>query len=207
MRHTQCLLSVFLPLAFLAGTSTAAQEPSAWFAGATFGPVIQDRHGNDFLRSSGFVVQARAGRRLGSSISALLTMTHTSVPRRVETAIPMPALSFQNLVACPGGEPLPCGPGPFEGPVKAVVAGAGIEASGGSRSARVFASVVPGVYWLYQRAPGASPASAGIGLGAGGSVRLMEPIWLMLDINYHRIFSSGAVPRWLVPIGFGIQVR
>jgi hypothetical protein len=168
---------------------------------------MQDRDGNDFLRQSGFVVHARAGRRLGSSISALLALTHTSVTRKVEQAEPLPAFSAYAGVPCPGGDPLPCGPDPFVGPVKGVVAGAGIEVSAGSDRARVFASVVPGVYWLYERAPGATPASAGVGLGGGGSVRLMEPVWLVLDLNYHRIFSGGPGPRWLVPIGLGIQVR
>ena len=206
MRHTQHLLPVLVMLALPAAASATMQERSAWFGGASFGPVMQDRHGNDLLRQSGFVVHARAGRRVGSSLSALVALTHTSVTGKDVTGL-LPAVSLLGRVPCPGGDPIPCGPDPFVGPVKAVIAGAGVEASAGSGSARVFASVAPGVYWLYERAPGARPASAGVGLGAGGSVRLIEPVWLVLDFNYHQIFSRGPSPRWLVPIGLGIQVR
>lgn len=210
MRNTQRLAPVLVMLALLAlppAASATMQERSAWFGGAGLGPVMQDRHGNDLLRQSGLVVHARAGRRIGSSLSAVVALTHTSFTRKYDVGVPVPAASVLGRVPCPEGDPVPCGPDPFVGPVKAVIAGAGVEASAGSSRARVFASVTPGVYWLYERAPGASPASAGVGLGAGGSVRLMKPVWLVLDFNYHQIFSSGPSPRWLVPIGLGIQVR
>lgn len=207
MRHSQRSLPVLVMLALPAAASAAMQERPAWFGGASFGPVMQDRHGNDLLRQTGLVVQARAGRRIGSSLSALVALTHTSVTRKNDVTVPLPAVSLLGRVPCPDGDPIPCGPDPFVGPVKAVIAGAGVEASAGSGSARVFASAAPGVYWLYERAPGARPASAGVGLGAGGSVRLIEPVWLVLDFNYHQIFSRGPSPRWLVPIGLGIQVR
>lgn len=205
MRPTRRLLPVFVALAFPAAASATLQERSAWFGEASFGPVMQDRRGNDLLRQSGLVVQARAGRRIGSSLSALVALTHTSVSRKYD-AVPLPAVSLVSRVPCPGGDPVPCGADPFVGPVKAVIAGAGLEASAGSSGARVFASVAPGIYWLYERAPATRPASAGVGVGAGGSVRLLEPVWLVLDLNYHQVFSRGPSPRWLVPIGLGIQV-
>jgi hypothetical protein len=205
MRHAQRFLPVLVMLALPGPASGTIQEGSVWFGEASFGPVMQDRRGNDLLRQSGLVVQARAGRRVGSSLSALVALTHTSVARK-DVTVPMPAVSLLGRVPCPGGDPVPCG-NRFVGPVKAVIAGAGVEASLGSAGARAFASVAPGVYWLYERAPGARPASAGVGLGAGGSVRLLEPVWLVLDFSYHQIFSSGPSPRWLVPIGLGIQVR
>jgi hypothetical protein len=205
MRHSLRIL-VLVMLALPAAASASMQARSAWFGAASFGPVMQDRHGNDLLSQSGFVVQARAGRRIGSSLSALVALTHTSVTRRYTAAVPMAAVLLLGRVPCPGGDPVPCGPDPFVGPVKAVIAGAGVEASAGSAGARVFASVAPGVYWLYERAPGARATSAGVGFGAGGSVRLMEPVWLVLDFNYHQIFGSGPGPRWLVPIGLGIKV-
>ncbi len=206
MRPTQRLLPVLLALGLPDAASAAAQEHSAWFGGASFGPVVQDRHGNDLLSQSGFVVNARAGRRIGSSLSALVVLTHTSVTRKEDVTVPLPAVSLLGRVPCPADDPAPCIPERFVGPVKAVIAGAGVEASTGSSGARVFASVAPGIYWLYERAPGARPASAGVGLGAGGSIRLMEPVWLVLDLNYHQILSSGPGPKWLVPIGLGIQV-
>lgn len=207
MLHTQRFLPLLVMLALPAAVSATVQERSAWFGEASFGPVMQDRQGNNLLRQSGLVVQARAGRHIGSSLSALVALTHTSVTRNDDIAFPMLAASLLSGVPCPGGDPLPCDPDRFIGPVKAVIAGAGVEASVGSGGARAFASIAPGVYWLYERAPGARAASAGLGLGAGGSVRLLEPVWLVLDLNYHQIFSSGPSPRWLVPIGMGIQVR
>lgn len=206
MGHFQRLLRVLVILTLPGAASASAQERSAWFGGASFGPVMQDRHGNNRLRQSGLVVNARAGRRIGSSLSALVVLTHTSVTRNDVTRLASP-VSLLGRVPCPDGDPLPCSPDPFVGPVKTVVAGAGVEASAGSGSARVFATVAPGLYWLYQRAPQARPAFAGVGLGAGGSVRLMESVWLALDFQYHQIFSSGPSPRWFLPIGLGIQLR
>lgn len=208
MLYTQRYLFVFVVYALFNIPTVGAQERSAWFGGASLGPVMQDRQGNDGLRQSGVVVQARAGRRLGSSFSALVELTHTSVPRKTPDAVVMAAASSSlHRIPCPDADPLPCGPDHFVGPVKAVIAGAGVEASASSGSARVFASLTPGVYWLYERAPETRPTSAGVGLGAGGSVRLMQPVWLVLDLHYHQIFSTGSSPRWLVPIGLGIQVR
>jgi hypothetical protein len=194
-------------LALPGAASATIQQRSAWFGEASFGPVMQDRHGNDQLKQSGFVVQARAGRRIGPSLSVLVALTHTTVPRKTDVAVALPAAALLSQVPCPEGDPVPCGAEPFLGPVKALISGAGVEASVGSAGARAFASVAPGVYWLYQRAPGAPPASAGVGVGAGGSVRLLAPVWLVLDFSYHQLFSRGPTPRWLVPVGLGIQVR
>lgn len=207
MRTLQRFFMIVVALTLLGASSAAAQARSVWFGGASFGPVVQDRQGNNHLRQSGFVLNARAGRRIGSSVSAVVALTHTSITRRDGGTVPLSGASRLARVPCPGGDPLPCGPDPFVGPVKTVIAGAGVEASAGSRAARVFASAAPGIYWQYQRDPLARPASAGLGIGAGGSVRLMEPVWLVLDFQYHQIFSGGQSPRWLVPIELGLQVR
>ena len=185
-------------------SQVSSQELSRWFAAASFGPVIQDRGGNDLLQQSGLVVSARAGRRLGPRLSAVIALTHTSVAQR-EAAVTS-ALS-RGRVPCPDGDPLPCGPEPFAGPVKAAIGGVGLEASAGSAGARVFAEMIPGIYWMYERAPEARAASAGLAIAAGGAVRLMRPMWLALDLQYHRIFSEGPSPRWLVPVALGLQLR
>lgn len=205
--QTQRLLPVLVMLAWPVAGSATVQERSDWFGEASFGPVMQDRRGNELLRQSGLVVQARAGRRIGSSLAALVALTHTSVTRKSDVTVPMPAVSSLARVPCPDGDLIPCGPDQFVGPVKALIAAAGVEASVGSGGARAFPSVAPGVYWLYERAPGARAASPGVGLGAGGSVRLLEPVWLVLDFGYHQILSGGSGPKWLVPVGLGIQVR
>ena len=194
-------------LAVLGAESASGQERSAWFGGASFGPVVQDRQGNTLIRESGLVVQLRGGRRIASSLSAMVALTHAAVTPRVPDAFPIPADFGLSGVPCPEGDPLPCGADPFIGPVKQVIASAGFEAAVGSAGARVFATVAPGVYWLYERAPESRPASFGLGLGTGGSVRLMEPVWLVLDLQYHQVFSGGPSPRWLVPMALGLQVR
>ncbi len=200
------LLSLLLLFTSTTLSLAVAQQRRVWFAGASFGPVVQDRQGNEFLRQSGLVVNARAGYRFGSFLSAQIALSHTSVNGKYEVADAVPG-GLLARIPCPAADPLPCGPDPFVGPVKAVIAGAGLEASAGGRTARVFASLTPGVYWVYERAPEAQGASAGLGLGGGGSVRLLDPLWLVLDLQYHQIFSRGASPRWLLPIGLGVQVR
>ena len=200
--------SFLLVMLTVLGTESGwGQQRSAWFGGASFGPVVQDRQGNTQIKESGLVLQLRGGRRIGSSLAAMVALTHASVTRRVPDAFPMPAEFQLTGVPCPDGDPVPCGADPFIGPVKSVIASAGLEAAAGSAGARVFATVAPGVYWLYERAPDSRPASFGVGLGTGGSVRVMEPVWLVLDLQYHQVFSGGPSPRWLVPVALGLQVR
>lgn len=204
--HTFRLSSLLIILASSGPASASGQQRSAWFGGASFGPVMQDRQGNELIPQSGLVVQLRGGHRIGPSLSALVALTHTSVTSR-ERAVALPVLPRLGRVPCPEGDPVPCGPDPFIGPVKSVIASAGVEAAAGSAGARVFATLAPGVYWLYERAPESSPASFGVGLGTGGSVRLLEPVWLVLDLQYHQVLSRGPSPRWLVPLALGLQVR
>jgi hypothetical protein len=181
-----------------------AQQQAPWFANLGLGPVVQDRQGSNALNSSGLVIQARAGHRLTPHLAAVLEVTHTSVTRNDVARLQNPTFL---AVPCPGA-PVSCGaPGEFQGPSRSLIAGAGFQLTAGHESAAVFASFAPGVYWLYDRAPGTRPVSAGIGAGIGGSVRIMAPVWAVLDVHYHRLFTDGSNPRWLVPVGIGLQVH
>jgi hypothetical protein len=202
--HVNRLIPIVLALVLIEGTaSVLAQERSPWFAQVSFGPVLQDRRDNDLLRETGFVAQTRAGVRLHSRIAAVVELSHTSISLNDRVAFPM----LLSSIPCPDRSPPPCGAERFVGPVKSLIGGVGIQASAGSQSAQVFASVAPGVYWHYERAPDAEAASAGIGLAVGGSLRLVDPLWAVLDFHYHRLVSEGPNPRWLVPIAVGVQVR
>lgn len=204
MRHS--IIPALYFLLVLVSSVPAYAQASGWFGEASFGPVVQDRRGNEVLRETGFVVQTRVGRRLEPQLAAVLELTHTSITRS-EVAFLANASARAATVPCPDGDPVPCGPDPFFGPVKSLIAGAGVEARLGAEAANLFASIAPGVYWLYERAPGTRATSAGIGMAVGGSVRLMEPLWGVLHLRYHRLFSEGPSPRWVVPIAIGLQVR
>jgi hypothetical protein len=190
----------------LVGSVSSEAQTTEWFGEASFGPVVQDRHGNNGLRQTGLVVQTRVGRRLRPQLVGVLELTHTSITRS-DVAFPASPSLSSLTVPCPEGDPEPCGPETFFGPVKSLIAGAGVEARLGAESANLFASIAPGMYWLYERAPGTQAASAGIGMAVGGSLRLVEPLWGVLHLRYHRVFSEGPSPRWAVPIAIGLQVR
>jgi hypothetical protein len=201
------ILSISFIAALGSPQSARGQERSAWFGDVTLGPAFPDRQGNEFRPGSGFVVQGRVGRRLGSTLSAIAELTHTSFNREggAEGLAERTALA---IVPCVDPEDPLCNTGgAFTGPVSVVVAGAGVEASTGNQTAALFASLAPGLYWLYDRAPGTNGVAGGVGLSLGGAVRFAEPLWAVVDVHYHRLFSEGQNPRWLVPLSFGLQVR
>jgi hypothetical protein len=181
------------------------QARSVGFGDVTLGPSFPDRKGNDFLPGHGFVVQGRVGHRLGSTLSAIVELTHTSF-NRDDVAFLEGGAAFAVVPCIEPGDPL-CSPGGFSGPVSVAIAGAGLEASTGDQSASLFASLAPGVYWLHDREPGTNAIAGGLGLSLGGAVRLADPMWAMVNVHYHRLFSEGDNPRWLLPLSFGLQVR
>jgi hypothetical protein len=199
------ILIACLILALAVPDSTPAQQRLAWFGDVTVGPAFHDRQGNNVLSGHGFVVQGRIGRRLGSTLSAVFELTHTSF-NRSDVAFLQDRTSLA-MVPCDPADPLCGGGGSFTGPVKVAVAGAGLEASTGDSSAVLFGSLTPGLYWIHEHAPGNNPVSGGLGLSLGGGVRLAEPLWAVVDVHYHRLFSEGQNPRWLIPLGFGLQLR
>lgn len=32
-------------------------------------------------------------------------------------------------------------------------------------------------------------------------------IWAVLDLQYHRLFTDGSSPRWLIPGSIGLELR
>jgi hypothetical protein len=197
---------LILWLALLLGASRPAQgqEQRPWFGDVTLGPVFPDQQGNTFLPGHGFVFQARLGHHLGRTFSALVELTHASFGGPVAFLEDRTALA---VVPCNPADPL-CGVGGGPSfPVRVFVTGAGLEASTGDQTAKLFGSLAPGIYWLYDRAPGTRAVSGGVGLSLGGALRIAEPLWAVVDVHYHRLLSEGANPRWLVPLSFGLQVR
>jgi hypothetical protein len=68
-------------------------------------------------------------------------------------------------------------------------------------------SVAPGAYWLTDRPPGTRGVAAGIRVGIGGGYQLAPRLWAVLDLQYHRLFTDGSSPRWLIPGSIGLEVR
>lgn len=199
------ILFIWLILILASPRSVQGQERSAWFGDVTLGPAFHDRQGNDLLPGHGFVVQGRVGRRLGSTVSAIVELTHTSF-NQDDRSFLTGGTSVAVVPCVDPADPL-CGADGFNGPVRVAIAGAGVEASTGDQTAALFASLAPGVYWMYDRAPGTNAVSGGLGLSLGGAVRIAEPMWAVVDVHYHRLFSEGQNPRWLVPLSVGLQVR
>jgi hypothetical protein len=197
-------LVVLLALALGAGRSAQGQEQVAWFGDVTIGPVFPDQERNDFQSGHGFVFQARLGRHLGPTLSAIVELTHASFSGPEAFLTEGTALA---VVPCNPADPL-CGVGGGPSfPVRMFVTGAGLEAATGDQTAKLFGSLAPGIYWLYDRAAGTRALSGGVGLSVGGAVRIADPMWAVVDVHYHRLFSEGQNPRWIVPLSFGLQVR
>jgi hypothetical protein len=195
---------ILLALALGAPRSAQGQEQLAWFGDVTLGPVFPDQQRNDFKSGHGFVFQARLGRHLGPTLSAIVELTHASFGGPEAFLTSGTALA---VVPCDPADPF-CGTGSSPSfPVRMLVTGAGLEAATGDQTAKLFGSLAPGLYWLYDRAPGTRALSGGVGVSVGGAVRIADPIWAVVDVHYHRLFSEGQNPRWVLPLSFGLQVR
>jgi hypothetical protein len=44
-------------------------------------------------------------------------------------------------------------------------------------------------------------------IGLGGGYRLADRLWAVIDLQYHRLFTAGASPRWLIPGSIGLEIR
>jgi hypothetical protein len=83
----------------------------------------------------------------------------------------------------------------------------GVEASWSDRRFLLLAGVGPGLYWLTERPPNTRHLSAGVRLNVGGGYRLASHLWFVVGMQYHRLFTNGSSPRWLVPGSIGLEVR
>ena len=83
----------------------------------------------------------------------------------------------------------------------------GLEASWIDRRLLILASVAPSLNWLIDRPPDTRRLAGGMRLGIGGGYQLAGRLWAVLDLQYHRLFTDGDSPRWLVPASIGLEVR
>jgi hypothetical protein len=187
------LLAVLLAL--LSAVPLTAQERLPWFGGAGLGPVRQDRGGNDLLRQDGDFYQLHGGWQWGRILGARLDLMRASVSHN------------DDIVSAPCAEPPASCPTHFLGPVRVTGLSTGLEASWIDRRFLLLASAAPGVYWLTDRPPDTRGTAAGIRLGFGGGYQLARRLWAVLDLQYHRLFTDGSGPRWLVPASIGLEVR
>jgi outer membrane protein with beta-barrel domain len=177
--------------------SLNAQERHAWFVGAGLGPVRQDRQGNELLHRDGNFYQIHGGLQLGRHLGARLDLVHASVGRNDDIVFAM--------VPCPD-PPAGCA-APFLGPVHVTGLSTGLEGSWIDRRLLLLGSVGPGVYWLTDRPPGTRGFTAGVRVGIGAGYQLAPRLWAVLDLQYHRLFTDGRSPRWLIPGSIGLEVR
>jgi hypothetical protein len=84
---------------------------------------------------------------------------------------------------------------------------AGVEASWIDQEFLILGSLGPGAYWLTERPPDTRRFAAGMQVGFGGGYRLADRLWAVIDLHFHRLFTAGANPRWLVPGSIGLEIR
>lgn len=180
------------------------QERQAWFVGLGIGPVRQDRQGNNLLLRDGGFYQIHGGLRWSRHLGARVDLVHASIGRNngVAFALGDPAFS---LVPCPTA-PFDC-QAVFLGPVRVTGLSTGLEASWIDRRFLVRAGAAPGVYWLSDRPPGTRPVVPGVHVGFGGGYQLTTRLWAVMDLQYHRLFTDGSSPDWLIPGSIGLELR
>jgi hypothetical protein len=172
-----------------------AQQRLPWFVGLGLGPVRQDRQGNELLRLDGNVYQLHGGWQWSRHLGARVDLMRVSIDHN------------DDIVFAPCPEPPASCPTYFLGPVRVTGLSTGVETSWIDRRLLVLASVAPSLYWLTDRPPDTRRMSVGVRLGLGGGYQLARRLWAVLDIQYHRLFTDGNSPRWLVPGSIGLEVR
>jgi hypothetical protein len=181
-----------------------AQERSRWFVGAGLGPVRQDQQGNSLLHRDGSFYQIHGGWRWGRHLGARMDLVHASIARNNDVAFLQGNAAFLQ-VPCPS--PATGCQTVFLGPVRITGVSTGVEGSWIDRRLLLVGSMAPGVYWLTDRPPGTRAVAAGVQVGIGGGYQLGSRLWAVLDLHYHRLFTDGGSPRWLVPASIGVEVR
>ena len=185
---------VFGLLICMATVPLHAQQRLPWFAGAGLGPVRQDRQGNDLLQLDGNFYQVHGGWMLRPHLGLRVDLMRSSIDRSEVVFAPCPS------------PPASC-PSFFLGPVGVTGLSTGLEASWIDRRLLVLASVAPSLNWLTDRPADSRRQAGGVRLGIGGGYRLAGRLWAVLDLQYHRLFTDGDSPRWLVPASIGLEVR
>jgi hypothetical protein len=173
------------------------QERLPWFAGLGLGPVRRDQQGNHFLPPDGNFYEIHGGWQWSQHLGARVDLMRASIEGNNDIVI--------DLVPCPDA-PTSC-PRSYLGPVRVTGLSSGVEASWSSRRFLLLAGVGPGLYWLTDRPPNTRYLSAGVRLNVGGSYQLASRLWAVMGIQYHRLFTDGGSPRWLVPGSIGLEVR
>jgi hypothetical protein len=171
-----------------------AQQRLPWFVGLGLGPVRQDRQGNSALRLDGNFYQIHGGWQWGRHFGARVDLVRALFDR-------------SDVVFAPCPEPPADCPRTFIGPVRVTGLSAGLEASRIHRRLLLAASAGPSLNWLTDRPPGTRRTAGGVRLGLGGSYWLWGRLWAAIDLQYHRLFTDGDSPRWLVPASIGLEVR
>jgi hypothetical protein len=112
-----------------------------------------------------------------------------------------------DIIFAPCPEPPASCPTYFLGPVRVTGLSTGLEASWVDRRLLLLANVSPSIYWLTERPPDTRRMAGGIRLGVGTGYRVASRLWAVLDLQYHRLFTDGNSPRWLIPASIGLEVR
>jgi hypothetical protein len=182
-------------LSSLLAGSLPAQERPTWSVAAGIGLVRQERRGNIHQPTGGMVFQAHVARHLAGALNGTLEFTRSSVRGDEEITLS------------------PCEPGfsschsTFVGPVAVIGLTTGLQATSEGRRTLVSGSLGPGVYWLDKRPPNTRSVAPGLRVGAGVGYRFIGNVWLVSDLCYHRLFTDGESPRWLVGAVLGLAVR
>lgn len=172
-----------------------AQGGGAWFGGAAFGGVHQDRHGNDLLRQNGIFLRAHGGRQVSRVLALRLDLLHSSVEHN------------DDIIFVPCGPPPAECPAPFLGPTRVFAIAAGLEARWRDRHVQLTTTLGPSATWLTSRPPDAREFSPGLRWAAEGGYEILHDVFVTTGLEFHRLFTDDGSPRWLVPLVVGLDIR
>jgi hypothetical protein len=174
--------------------SARAQATSGWFGGGHLGLLRQDAAAD--ARTHGVSVLGRVGHDLGSQTAWFGEIGWLSTTKNTDVVF----APCEPSVGCFGG-------GAFLGPTALVTLGVNLRLATPPETVQGYLTAGPGLFWAVKREPDTRAVGVGWGAGGGVIIHTSARMALVADVSYRHVATTGRMPRWLVPITLGVEVR
>lgn len=171
-----------------------AQSTTGWFGGGQAGLLRQDAAGD--ARTAGLSVLGRMGRDMGPQTGWFGEIGWLSTTRNTDVVFG----PCDPSEGCIGGEA-------FLGPTALVTVGANFRLTTAPEAVQGYLTAGPALFWAAKREPGSRAVGAGWGAGGGLIIHASARTALVADVSYRRVATTGRMPRWLVPVTLGVELR
>lgn len=193
LTHVQTAL--LLAYMTLSPNYAQAQGTPGWFGGGQVGLLRQDAAAD--ARTHGLSVLGRIGRDMGAQTDWFGEIGWLSTTRNTDIVFD----------PCDPSEGCFGGGGAFLGPTALLTVGVNLRLTTPPETVQGYLTAGPALFWAAKREPGSRAVGAAWGAGGGLIIHASAQTAIVADVSYRRVATTGRMPRWLVPITLGVEVR